>query len=165
MGFGSGLAVKNLPASARDLGLIPGLGRSPREGNGNPLQYSAWEIPRREAWWATVRGVAKESDRTQRLNNNKIYTHIHIYILFQILFWYRLLQDNEYSSPCYKVGSRLLWTSFYFLQCCFVLNYVQRDYIFSVQASGVQRWGTDACGEPTDVWAKREAWSKGDNPP
>ena len=39
---------KNLPASAGDLGLIPGLGRSPGEGNGNPLQYSSWEIPWKE---------------------------------------------------------------------------------------------------------------------
>ena len=35
--------VKNLPHNARDLGLIPGLGRSPGEGNGNPLQYSCLE--------------------------------------------------------------------------------------------------------------------------
>ena len=37
--------VKNLPADAGDLGSIPGLGRSPREGNGNPFQYSCLENP------------------------------------------------------------------------------------------------------------------------
>ena len=37
--------AKNPPASAGDIGSIPGLGRSPGEGNGNPLQYSCWEIP------------------------------------------------------------------------------------------------------------------------
>ena len=37
--------VRNLPASAGDLGSIPGLGRSPGEGNGNPLQYSSLENP------------------------------------------------------------------------------------------------------------------------
>ena len=43
-----------------DLGWIPGLGRSPGEGNGNPLQYSCLENPMdRGAWWATVHGVAK----------------------------------------------------------------------------------------------------------
>ena len=43
-----------------DLGSIPGLGRSPGEGNGNPLQYSCLENPMdRGAWWATVRGVTK----------------------------------------------------------------------------------------------------------
>ena len=43
-----------------DLGSIPGLGRSPGEGNDNPLQYSCLENPMdREAWWATVHGIAK----------------------------------------------------------------------------------------------------------
>ena len=57
--------VKNLPASAADVGLIPGLGRSPEAGNGNPLQYSGLENPlNRGAWWTTVLGVAKESDMT-----------------------------------------------------------------------------------------------------
>ena len=56
------LVVKNLPANAgdiRDTGLIPGLGRSPEGGHGNPLQYSYLEYPMdRGAWWATVHGVA-----------------------------------------------------------------------------------------------------------
>ena len=43
---------------ARDAGSIPGLGRSPGKGNGNPLQYSHLESPMdRGAWWATVHGV------------------------------------------------------------------------------------------------------------
>ena len=55
--------VKNLPANAGDVGLIPGLGRSLEEGNGNPLQYSCLENPTdRGARWATVHGVAIESD-------------------------------------------------------------------------------------------------------
>ena len=57
------LVVKKLPANAGDLrvtGLIPGLGRSPGGGHGNPFQYSCLENPMdREAWWATVLGVAK----------------------------------------------------------------------------------------------------------
>jgi len=45
---------------ARDTGSIPGLGRSPGEENGNPLQYSCLEnLMDREAWWATVHGAAK----------------------------------------------------------------------------------------------------------
>ena len=58
------LTVKNLPASAGDVGLIPGSGRPPGEGNGNLLQYSCLGNPvARGAWWATVHGVA-ELDRT-----------------------------------------------------------------------------------------------------
>ena len=46
--------VKNLPLYAGDVGLIPELGRSPGEGNSNPLQYSCLENPMdRGAWWAT----------------------------------------------------------------------------------------------------------------
>ena len=52
--------VKNPPANAGDAGLIHGLGRSPREGNGNPLWYSCLGNPMdRTAWWATVHGVAE----------------------------------------------------------------------------------------------------------
>ena len=55
--------VKNPPASAGDTGdagLIPGLGRYPAGGNGNPVQYSCLENPMdRGAWWAIVHGVAK----------------------------------------------------------------------------------------------------------
>ena len=60
MGFPSGTAVKNPPANAGDTGLIPGSGRSPGEGNGNPFQYSCLENSMdRGAWRATVHGVAK----------------------------------------------------------------------------------------------------------
>ena len=60
MDFLGGSVEKNPPANAKDLGLIPGLGRSPGEGNGNPLHYSSWENTMdREAWWATVHGPAK----------------------------------------------------------------------------------------------------------
>ena len=57
--------VKNPPASGRDVSSIHGLGRSPGEGNDNPLQYSCLGNPMgRGAWWATVYGVAKDSDMT-----------------------------------------------------------------------------------------------------
>ena len=52
--------VKTLPAMLGDLGSIPGSGRSHREGNGNPLQYSCLEnYIDREDWQVTVHGVAK----------------------------------------------------------------------------------------------------------
>ena len=63
------LVVKNLPANAGDLGSIPGLGRAPGEGNGNPLQYSCLENPMdRGAWWATVHGVTKSRTRLKQLS-------------------------------------------------------------------------------------------------
>ena len=52
-GFLAGSVVKNLPATAGDLGSVPGLGRSPGGGHGNTLQYSCLENPMdRGAWWA-----------------------------------------------------------------------------------------------------------------
>ena len=62
-GFPGDSVVKNSPApagEARDVGSIPGSGRSPGEGNGSPLQYSCLGNPMdRGAWWATVHRVAK----------------------------------------------------------------------------------------------------------
>ena len=56
--------VKNLPASGGDAGSIPRSGRSPRRGNGNPLQYSCLENPMgRGAWQATVQGVPKSQTK------------------------------------------------------------------------------------------------------
>ena len=58
-------AGKESTCNVGDLGSIPGSGRSPGEGNGNPLWYSCPGNPMdREAWWATVHGVKKESDTT-----------------------------------------------------------------------------------------------------
>ena len=52
------------PANIGDMGSIPGSGRSPEEGNGNPLQYSCLENPRDGgAWWAAVYGVAQSWTR------------------------------------------------------------------------------------------------------
>ena len=63
MGFPDDAVVKNPPANAgdvRDMGSVPGLGKSPREGNGTPLQYSCVENPMdRGAWQTAVHGVTK----------------------------------------------------------------------------------------------------------
>ena len=60
MDFSGISVVKNLPDNAGDEGSIPGLGRCPGEGNGNPLHYSCLENPMDGgAWWATVHGVGK----------------------------------------------------------------------------------------------------------
>ena len=63
--------VKNPPAKAGDTDSIPSWGRSPGEGNGNPLQYSCLENPMdRGAWWTTVRGVS-------RVRYNGVNKHTH----------------------------------------------------------------------------------------
>ena len=65
------LAVKNPPANAgdiKDVGSIPGSGRSPGGGHDDPLQYSCLEKPMdRAAWWATVHGVSQSQSRLSDL--------------------------------------------------------------------------------------------------
>ena len=61
VGFSSGSGGKESICNAGDPGLISGFGRSPREGNGYPLQYSCLENSKdRGAWWATVHGVVSD---------------------------------------------------------------------------------------------------------
>ena len=73
MGFPGGSEVKASASNVGDPGSIPGLGRSPGEGNGNPLQCSCLENPMdRGVWQATVHGVAKS--RTQP---NDFTSHLH----------------------------------------------------------------------------------------
>ena len=63
-GFPGGSDGKASAYNAGDLGSIPGLGRSPREETGNPLQYSCLENPMDGgAWWATVNGIANSQTR------------------------------------------------------------------------------------------------------
>ena len=84
--FGGGAVVKNPPPNvgdAADTGSIPGLGRSPGVGNGNPLQYSCQENSMdREAWWAIVYVVAK----SQTCQSTNTHTHNTIVKIQLILF-------------------------------------------------------------------------------
>ena len=78
MGFPGGSVLKNPPANAGDTGLIPGSGRSPEGGKGNPLQYSCLENPMdRGACRAALHGVTKESDMTG-------YAHMHAPIIHSL---------------------------------------------------------------------------------
>ena len=77
MGFPGRSGVKNPPAKAGDAGLMPGSGRSPGGGNGNPLQYSCWDnTMNRGAWRAIVHTVAKSWTRLKPLS-----THTFVEIL------------------------------------------------------------------------------------
>ena len=88
--FPGGLEVKASAWNARDLGLIPGSGRSPGEGNGNSLQYSCLENPMDGgAWWATVLGVAKS-----RTVLSDFTFHIYIYI-----YTHTYIHSFSYSFP------------------------------------------------------------------
>ena len=128
------LLVKNLPANAgdiRDVGLIPGLGRSPGEGHGNPLQYSCLENPMdRGAWWATVHRVAKSWTWLKRLNMH-IVTKLKNYCLretnqasisetkkichnFNLPFFHCVSLNNFILSYCWLCGL----SSFYSCTMC-----------------------------------------------
>ena len=77
--FPGGSDGKEFTCNVGDVGLIPGSGRSPREGNGYPLQYSCLENAiDREAWQGTVHGGHKE---TQLSHNTAMYTYPYLYIL------------------------------------------------------------------------------------
>ena len=78
------LVVKNLPAHAgdiRDVGSVPGLGRSPGGGHGNPLQYSCLENPMdRGAWQATIHRVAMSQTQPKQLSGHALHN-----IIFSLL--------------------------------------------------------------------------------
>ena len=88
-GFPSGSLVKNPPANegdSGDVGLIPGLGRSPGGGNGNPLQYSCLRNPMdRGACQATVYRVTKSWTQLSTHNNNKVFQILFSVVLEKIL--------------------------------------------------------------------------------
>ena len=114
MGFPRGAVVKNPPANAgdtRDMGLIPGSGRCPGGGNGNPLQYSCQaNSMERRTWQATVHGVVKSQTRlsTHKRSYSIVWRHQHnllnhsllvdIYIAFKILiFDFRQFDVSRWS--------------------------------------------------------------------
>ena len=116
--------VNNPPANAGDMGLTPGLGRSPEEGNGNPFQCSCLGSPMdRGAWWTTVHGVAKEKSQTllsdwttttkaNLYHRHGIYLSPPIFIVLKI-FWCEpllksLLNLLQYCS-CFMFWYFWLW--------------------------------------------------------
>ena len=90
MDFLGDSVVKNMLVNAGDMGSIPGPGRSPKEGNGKPLQYSCLENPMdRGAWWATVHRVSKVLYTTALLNSNN--------------------NKNRYSKTTIQLGMQAEW--------------------------------------------------------
>ena len=110
-------AGKESACNAGDLGSIPGLGRPPGEGSGNPLQYSCLENPmNRGAWWATVHGVARvRHDLASKPHNwpNHVYFCIWIYLYLCLHFlsprllsaMANILESSLHiSSPMYSLA-------------------------------------------------------------
>ena len=97
------LVVKNLSANARDIrdaGLIPGSGRSPGGGHGNPLQYSCRENPvDRGDWWAAAHGVTKSWTRLEGLTQHStIYSQPGMRT--QVILVYQFVDDTFLTSAC-----------------------------------------------------------------
>ena len=112
--------VKNPPSNAGDagdLGLIPGLGRSPGEGNGNPLQYSCLESSiDRGAWWATARGVTEELAPTERLSHFssqeiKLLVQVHLASKCKAKVCFPSLLISHMSKPEKELGNLLEYRS------------------------------------------------------
>ena len=112
-----GLDGKASACNAEDPGSIPGLGRSPGEGNGNSLQYSCLENSMdREAWWATVQGVAKSW--TQLSDFTFTFFHNHVYSINQLckhgdqlLALSHRRQEKGMSLVSVMAGTCLCWKS------------------------------------------------------
>ena len=111
--------VKNPPANTGDEGLIPGWGRSPGEGSGNPLQCSCLENPRdRGAWWAAVCGVAQSWARLKRLSNSSSSSHQYNTRLHTVLinrqkllqFGREVLIHLPYSTDIELLDAYLFWS-------------------------------------------------------
>ena len=112
MGFPGSSDGKETACNAGDLGLIPGSGRVPGEGNGNPLQYSYLENPKdRGAWQATVHGVTKSqtqlSDWTEWLKQEMARVNIHI-LRISKLKWTGMGEFNSDDYYIYYCGQESL---------------------------------------------------------
>ena len=104
------LVERNPPANTgdiRDAGSIPGSGRSPGVGYGNPLQYLAWRIPMdRGAWQAKVYGLVKSQTRLKR---ELAHVQLHFKIFFKLYWWHMfLIETNIYIIKIRKIEYTVL---------------------------------------------------------
>ena len=96
---------------AGDAGSVPGLGRSPGGGHGNPPQYSCLENPMdRGAWWATVHGVAKSRTRLERLSTHApVCLSFHLFKGICVVSSFRWLQIKLLTHLIWRLISLLLY--------------------------------------------------------
>ena len=115
---------------ARDVGLIPGLGRSPGGGNGTPLQNSCLENSRdRGAWWATVHGVAKSWTQL----SNWAHTCIVVYLSALNIVWFYSTSElmEKWQRLCFSSTSQLSLGTWLSLK----VEYEQKHMCVSVEWS------------------------------
>ena len=120
--------------SVGDLGVTPGLGRSPEGGHDNPLQYFCLENPMdRETWWATVHGVAKTGTRLSNLTQHSTAWH-HILVSDRTLFGKYLILSSamtrNFSTPISVVLTYLLFLIIH-LKVCFLQWDSGPDYLWN----------------------------------
>ena len=110
MVFLGGSDGREFTCNAGDLSSIPGLGKSPGEGNGYPLQYSCLGNPKdRGAWWATVHGVTKSLTQLSKHTHTHTHTHtqthtyrLEMYYYFSYLSeWYIKAHYLKIHHPVY----------------------------------------------------------------
>ena len=121
--------VKNWPANAgdiRDSDSIPGSGRSPGAGNGNPLQCSCLDNPRDGgAWWTAVYGVAQSRTRMKRLS---IYLTISFFRFFSHIDHYRISSSIPLLSSRY-LFIYFIYTSIYVYVCVYIYIYIYMVFL------------------------------------
>ena len=116
--FPGALVVKNVSANAEDVGSIPGLGRSPGGGHGNPFQYFCLvNLMDRGAWWVTVRSVAKSRTRLKRLSMHAC-THL----------WGRIVKKSEDDDTALQ--------SIVEISYCYIKGAVSVCFCFTLIATG-----------------------------
>ena len=130
-----GSVVKNTPANAEDMGLIPGSERAPGEGNSNRFRYSCLGNPMdRGDWWATVHGVRKDTDMTCNWTTTSKSLH-HTFSIYAISF-INLLNKVEplgwsfqFNSSCDLVSS----VSFLLTPLSLLFNFIFMLFFFNSQ--------------------------------
>ena len=148
------LVVKNPPANAGDAGSIPGLGRSPGEGHGNPLQYSCLENPMdRGAWQATVMGSQRVGHNWMtslfflyHMASNRTPLHMHVC----------MLSCFSHAWLCHPMDCSPVGSSIHGIFQARILEWVALS--FSRRSSQSRDWTWVSCivGRRFTFWATRE---------